>query len=233
MANGNHGSPDAAAESSGSGGSSLLVVAPNGHDAAQAAAAAGNGSAQPLTQRERLNKSLRRSLEVSLNFLQKTNAHAYALLAVLTLLPGGATTSDLDAIWQPDLDVLQPLDRAGCTEVVLVTKAVDSSLPGGGEDLAVDASKKAEWIAGTDANAANRLTSGDMDTLADPMKLAIGGHRVDERKLETLDLSGFAALAQLDLAKITPLHALKKLVLHGCQKLAKLLLPADSCKELR
>ena len=38
----------------------------------------------------RFNKSLRRSLEVSLRFLQSTNSNAYALLAVLTLLPGGA-----------------------------------------------------------------------------------------------------------------------------------------------
>lgn len=41
----------------------------------------------------------RRSLEVSLRFLQRTNADAFALLAVLTLLPGGAREDDLNGIW--------------------------------------------------------------------------------------------------------------------------------------
>ena len=49
----------------------------------------------------RFHKSLRLSLEVSLRFLQERNVQAYALLAVLTLLPGGALEADLDAIWAP------------------------------------------------------------------------------------------------------------------------------------
>ena len=51
----------------------------------------------------RFSKSLRRSLEVSLRFLQRTNAQAFNLLAVLTLLPGGALEADLDAIWSPSM----------------------------------------------------------------------------------------------------------------------------------
>ena len=36
---------------------------------------------------------------MSLGFLRHTNAAAYALLAVMSLLPGGALAIDLDGLW--------------------------------------------------------------------------------------------------------------------------------------
>ena len=84
-------------------------------DAAQSAMTGGSAQLRFNPQYERFNKSLRRSLEVSLNFLQKTNAHAYALLAVLTMLPGGATKADLDAIWQPQDMVSSTADGNACS----------------------------------------------------------------------------------------------------------------------
>jgi hypothetical protein len=58
-----------------------------------------------------LQRVARKSLEVSLRFLQHTNSDAFALLALLTLLPGGALEADLDAIWA----AREPPDAAPAT----------------------------------------------------------------------------------------------------------------------
>eukprot|EP00967_Tisochrysis_lutea_P026163 scaffold30241_cov28-Tisochrysis_lutea.AAC.7 len=40
--------------------------------------------------------------QISLTFLRHTNAAAYTLLAVITLLPGGVLAMELDELWDVD-----------------------------------------------------------------------------------------------------------------------------------
>ncbi len=58
-------------------------------------------SALARPQSPQMRESVRHSFEASLSSLRETRIDAYVLLAVMSFLPGGARSSDLDAIWLP------------------------------------------------------------------------------------------------------------------------------------
>jgi len=74
----------------------------DGGDGESSSAIAGAGGAG--TPSEALHESQRRSVQVLLGLLRQHNAAAYSLLALLSLLPGGATPADLDALWSSSAD---------------------------------------------------------------------------------------------------------------------------------
>ncbi|KAL1515200.1 hypothetical protein AB1Y20_004261 [Prymnesium parvum] len=47
-----------------------------------------------------LEKSLQRSLEITLEFLYRSNPEAYNLLAMMSMMPGGMLSTDLDVLWR-------------------------------------------------------------------------------------------------------------------------------------
>jgi len=72
-----------------------------------------------LEQEDAVQKMVRKTMEISLTFLRHTNAAAYTLLAVITLLPGGVLAMELDELWDVD-DVGV---RAAISEACMVRNA--------------------------------------------------------------------------------------------------------------